>query len=467
MGNRIISRTIDLTNRGPDITNKYITEITNEGIRIHPNSGNHYIQLNSDGLDIVKNGSSLAQYGDITRIGKENDSHIILNTNGIEIFKDGNAPINSIAQYGDVSRIGKPYIEGAINNESHLELDYHSLQLINREGDPYFYVSDLRDREGEAEISATFVSDGMGQAHSLTPNAKDTNYVVKVNDIEVTDFYVKTTSNFVLTTEPPSGTLIIVTYAAATTSSEMRAFTFGKRSDNGTLGATSTVFGNECVASGPCTFALGDSNIVRGKNSLVGGLRAIANGNESFSFGLDTITNADNSCVMGYSNTINSNAVCSFAFGGELTTKYPFQTVIGRRNKSNAQDLFEVGNGWWSGSFESNALELTYNGKLTIASTLTQNSDQRLKKHISYLNNEAIDFIEELKPAYYIKDKEKHLGFYAQDVEKIDKWDCMVGEMNGYKTLGYTEIIAPLVTYCQHLKKEIQQLKEEIQKFNK
>jgi len=107
MGNRIISRTIDLTNRNPDITNKYITEITNEGIRIHPNSGNHYIQLNSDGLYIVKNGSSLAQYGDITRIGKENDSHIILNTNGIEIFKDGNAPINSIAQYGETTRIGK------------------------------------------------------------------------------------------------------------------------------------------------------------------------------------------------------------------------------------------------------------------------------------------------------------------------------------------------------------------------
>lgn len=107
MSSRIISKAIDLTNQSPDITNKYITEITNEGIRIHPNSGNHYIQLNSDGLDIVKNGSSLAQYGDITRIGKENDSHIVLNTDGIEIFKDGNAPINSIAKYGDTTRIGK------------------------------------------------------------------------------------------------------------------------------------------------------------------------------------------------------------------------------------------------------------------------------------------------------------------------------------------------------------------------
>lgn len=34
----------------------------------------------------------------------------------------------------------------------------------------------------------------------------------------------------------------------------------------------------------------------------------------------------------------------------------------------------------------------------------------------------------------------------------------MIGEMNGYKTLGYSEIIAPLVAYCQHLEKRIKKL---------
>lgn len=459
--------------------------MNSDSLQAYNSSNVKYFEVNANGLTWGSNvAATTAQVGVaaqtasnyITNIGNDgiriHDIHtlnnsIIINSNGMEIFKGGTTEQYSIAKYGDVSRIGKPYVDGATNNESHLELDYHSLQLINREGDPYFHVSDLRDREGEAEITATFVSDGMGQAHSLTPNAKDTNYVVKVNNIEVTDFYLKTISDFVLTTEPPSGTLIIVTYAAATTSSEMRAFTFGKRSNNGTLGATSTVFGNECIASGPCAFALGNSNIARGKNSLVGGLRAVANGDESFSFGIETVTNAYCSAAMGLYNTTNPNAVGSFIFGCELTTQYPFQTVIGRRNKCNAQDLLEVGNGWWSGSLESNALELTYNGKLTIADILVQNSDRRLKTHINYLSNDAINFIQKLKPVYYIKDKEKHLGFYAQDIEEIDKWNCMVGEMNGYKTLSYTELIAPLVTYCQHLEERIKQLEEKYGSYNK
>ena len=390
----------------------------------------------------------------IGKYNKQNDDATFIIGNG----DDDNNRSNLMVVGDNYIRIGNTY-------DSHLELDYHSLQMIDKEGNPFLNVKDLRNKEGEAEITVTFVSDGMAKAYSLIPNAKDTNYSVIVNNVEITNFYQKTTSSFVLATEPADGTLITVTYI--TTEPGARAFTFGSRNSNGTIGISSAIFGNECIASGTYAFALGNSNTARGKDSVAGGLRAIANGSESFSFGLDTITNADNSCAMGYSNTTNSNAVCSFAFGGELTTKYPFQTVIGRRNQCKAQDLFEVGNGWWSGELESNALELTYNGKLTIASTLYQNSDQRLKKHISYLSNEAIDFIEELKPVYYIKDKEKHLGFYAQDVEKIDKWNCMVSEMNGYKTLGYIEIIAPLVTYCQHLEKEIQQLKKEIQEFNK
>lgn len=436
----------------------YITEITaNNGIRIHSaNTENNSIVINSTGVEIFQGGTtdscSIAKYSDIIRVGKENNSYIILNNNGMEIFKSN----NSVAFYGDITRIGKQ------SGESKIELDYHSLKLIGKEGNnnTYLYVSDLRDRSGEAEISITFVSDGIAQMHYLIPEAKDTNYTVTVNNVEVTNFLQKTTSFFALASEPSEGALIIVTYT--TTEPEARAFTFGSRDNSkGTLGMTSAVFGNECVASGAYAFALGSSNIARGKNSLVGGLRAVANGDESFSFGIETVTNAYCSAAMGLYNTTNPNAVCSFVFGEDLTTNYPFQTIIGNYNNNKAENLFEVGNGLWKGRVNSNALELNYNGKLTIASTLTQNSDRRLKTHINYLSNDAIDFIQKLKPVYYIKDEEKHLGFYAQDVEEIDSWNCMIGEMNGYKTLGYTELIAPLVTYCQHLEKRILKLENQ------
>ncbi len=72
-----------------------------------------------------------------------------------------------------------------------------------------------------------------------------------------------------------------------------------------------------------------------------------------------------------------------------------------------------------------------------------------------------MEFIDNLKPAHYFKDGQSHVGFYAQDVKEADKWNCMTGEMNGFMTLGYTEIIAPLVAYVQKLEKRIAELEKE------
>lgn len=93
-----------------------------------------------------------------------------------------------------------------------------------------------------------------------------------------------------------------------------------------------------------------------------------------------------------------------------------------------------------------------------VAITIT--SDKRLKEHINYIGEEANEFIRELRPAHYQKNGKSHVGFYAQDVQKSDRWDCMIGERDGYLTLGYTEIIAPLVAYCQHLEERIEKLEK-------
>ena len=64
-----------------------------------------------------------------------------------------------------------------------------------------------------------------------------------------------------------------------------------------------------------------------------------------------------------------------------------------------------------------------------------------------------------LYPPSYRGNQQRHA--WAQDVEEADKWDCMTGEMNGYKTLGYTELIAPLVAYVQKLEERIAELERE------
>ena len=95
---------------------------------------------------------------------------------------------------------------------------------------------------------------------------------------------------------------------------------------------------------------------------------------------------------------------------------------------------------------------------LFVIGTIHNSSDRRLKDHIEYLDKDADEFVRGLKPAHYIKDGEHHTGFYAQDVEDIDKWGGMVGTKGEYKTLAYNDIIAPLVAYCQHLEKRIEEL---------
>lgn len=157
-----------------------------------------------------------------------------------------------------------------------------------------------------------------------------------------------------------------------------------------------------------------------------------------------TIASALASTTMGTYNIEDTNAT---------TTTHPSGT------RGYRQYALIIGNGEDDNN-RSNAMTVAWNGNTAIAGTLIQSSDRRLKEHIDYLGNDAVDFIHNLKPAYFLKDNAKHLGFYAQDVEEIDKWNCMIGEMNGYKTLGYTEIIAPLVAYCQHLEKRIEELEK-------
>lgn len=111
-------------------------------------------------------------------------------------------------------------------------------------------------------------------------------------------------------------------------------------------------------------------------------------------------------------------------------------------------------------SFSGGKMTVDGSGNMYIAGTLTQGSDRRLKEHIDYLGEDAAEFIRKLKPAHFIKDEKDHVGFYAQDVAVADPWKCMTGKMNGYMTLSYTELIAPLVAYCQSLEERIERLEK-------
>lgn len=222
--------------------------------------------------------------------------------------------------------------------------------------------------------------------------------------------------------------------------------------------------GYTTTASGTQAHAEGDSTIASGASSHAEGASTKATRDYAHAEGGFTEANGYYSHAEGYSTKTSGNY--SHAEGLGTIATHSSQHVFGERNVEDPSTAAGdqrgtyveiVGNGTTNAN-RSNARTLDWSGNETIAGTLTQSSDKRLKEHIDYLGEDAEEFIRSLKPAHYIKDDKHHVGFYAQDVEEVDKWDCMTGEMNGYKTLGYTEIIAPLVAYCQSLEKRIKEL---------
>lgn len=281
----------------------------------------------------------------------------------------------------------------------------------------------------------------------------DTHYLNASDRKCATYDYNSTNKRGVLTLNytPVSGTAIKVNEVIVGTFS----FTAGtsqtlKKTSSGTTVTAVYNATNKTVtltATGTVTNPVFDSATYTIKCADVGGVKLTFNRKywkPQFSFGLD--------------NTMNEYGFAN-AFGQGLIIGAEHQTVLGKYNTRQTNALFVIGKGSNS-STRSDAAVVTPIGNMTIAGRLTQSSDRRLKEHIAYLGEDADEFIRNLKPAYYIKDDAKHVGFYAQDVEEADKWGCMVGEMNGYKTLGYTELIAPLVAYCQHLEKRIEELEK-------
>jgi hypothetical protein len=166
-------------------------------------------------------------------------------------------------------------------------------------------------------------------------------------------------------------------------------------------------------------------------------------------------------------NIATASGTYSFAAGQGTTASGDTCAAFGRYNSSGTNPLTV---GWGTSSAKKNIMYLTSAGALWIASTLTQNSDRRLKQHVAYLGDDANVIINRLKPAVFIKDGGRHYGFYAQDVQRADIWDTKTVEQKHTDesldfdplTLDYSALIAPLTAYVQNLEKRIEELERRL-----
>ena len=316
----------------------------------------------------------------------------------------GNAAANVTASFG------KDGFQVGTAGKSHMVGDYHSLQLIDKADTAYLHVSDLRDTTGYALISERFYGDGSTLSFRAQYEIHDVVSVyIPTGSIGYT---VSNNWAFVFESAPPDGSIISVRYHTASTMT--KAFTFGSRKPNTTVGGMSYAEGYNVTASGSCTHAEGYETTASGTYAHAEGYECEASGMYSHAEGYATAAGGVNAHSEGHSTVASgahshaggygsiASGLYSFVHGLGLKAVKPFQAVFGQYNEEDPgtsgggpKYLFIIGNGT-SDNARSNALTVGWDGSVDAAggATLggTLESGDAITSHGSvFTKTEAID----------------------------------------------------------------------------
>lgn len=295
--------------------NKYITKINDNGITVH-----------------AANNSSL--------------NYVAINANGMEIFKSNGASTPSaisVAQFGDTVRIGNIL-------EAKLELDYHSLQLIDKEGNTYLHISDLRDTTGTGMITEIQHAGENTTTFNLYYTCADVSrLVVKLSETTLSDsdFESKTTSNFTLKEAPGKGTKLEIIYPTA--SHYAKAFTWGNRASDSGLGAYSyaegyniTSNGRYTHAEGSGTRASGTAAHAEGDSTKADAMASHAEGNDTSATGLYSHSEGDS--TWAGSTAAHAEGSETEAVGAYSHTEGQYSYASGIASHAEGEQTYANGN---------------------------------------------------------------------------------------------------------------------------
>lgn len=287
---------------------------------------------------------------------------------------------NVLAQYGATIVIGD-------EDKTHLELDYHSLQLVDKGGNTYFHVSDLRDATGYAEITESFTGDGTTTEFRFMATCNQlVSVAIDQSDVPSTA-YTNTTNAITFTTAPSDGADIIVVYRS--NSPNLKAYTLGNRYATSTTGPYSYAEGYDVTASAICSHAEGFLTTASGTYGAhaEGNRTTSSGGGGSHAEGFYTTasstgahaegdrTNASGpggSHAEGYGTTASGSS--SHAEGLGTIAAGVGQHVGGMYNVANSSSLEIIGNGT-SDSARSNARTIDRSGNEWLAGNLTADGD--------------------------------------------------------------------------------------------
>lgn len=317
--------------------------------------------------------------------------NLLARSNGIAV-RDGLA---ELAVFGaDSSQIGQ-------TGKSHIEMDYHSLQMVDGDTSPhvFFHISDLRDKNNEYRYTEKFTGTGYTTRFSLSFRAKRGKELsVTVSDGSGGNAYLDSSNAYWLRfeTAPTIGATITVSYI--TDSYLAKAYTLGMRKNNSNIGPLSACFGLDNIASGSRSFAEGWNTEATGICSHSEGYGSKAYGLESHAEGESTIASGnmshaegDNSVASGSRSHAEGSSTASGEYahseGDETEARgsrshaqnsntiagYNSQTVIGKYNDNQSDTAFEIGNG--SSAGRSNALTVDWDGNVDASGSIVKDSN--------------------------------------------------------------------------------------------
>ena len=260
-GEVIQTRTVD--------PSKYITKINDTGITIHPefwDNQSSYIKLDGTGMELFdSNDDSIAYYGNTIRVGKTSSGNVSISSSTIDI-KDKTTTLASFGING---------VQIGLDNESHLEMDYHSMRFIDKERNPYLHISDLRNKNDDwkATLTETFLCNGTERYFYVHVTPSDA--VSATDSSDSTNTATRNGTQYVFDHAPASGATVTIVYKTA--SQDIKAYTLGKR----------------VGTPGPYSFSEGYNTEARGGYSHAEGYGSVANGYVSHAEGNNTKAYAD------------------------------------------------------------------------------------------------------------------------------------------------------------------------------
>ena len=219
------------------------------------------------------------------------------------------------------------------------------------------------------------------------------------------------------------------TFSGITSTSTLKvsgATTLGNASGN-----TTTIKGNTTIGTNR-HYSSGNTTTINGRLIISGTTTASTSNDSRIYLGKTT------SYIRGTGDTISINSANNVTINCSNNFAVNADNLINLNSDTNIDG------------------DLTVQGNILAMGEVSCYSDRRLKSDIKPLEDRG-----ELNPVTFVKDGKQCIGFIAQDIEE-NYPELVSDDSKGYKTLNYQAITAILAVQINDLRKEINELKKQM-----